>query len=183
VTSILLAEGARRILVVDRAGIVSTSRADLNGPKRRIAALTNPDETEGDIADVLAGADVLIGLSGGHISERAIAGMASRSVIFALANPTPEVHPTVAHRYASVVATGSSEFPNQINNVLAFPGLFRGALDTAAHEITPTMKQAAIDALEGLVGMDRRPDYVIPDAFDPRVAPTVAACVARATLR
>jgi malate dehydrogenase (oxaloacetate-decarboxylating) len=178
----LLAEGARRLLVLDRAGIVSASRHDLNVSKQRIAKVTNAERIEGNVATALNGADVFIGLSGGQVPEPALAGMAPGAIIFALANPTPEVHPAVARRYATVVATGRSDFPNQINNVLAFPGVFRGALDAAAHDITPAMKRAAIDALEGLVGMDRRSDYIIPDAFDPRVAPTVASCVARANL-
>src|SRR5207244_4335892 len=108
-------------------------------------------QLHGDIADALRGADVLIGLSGGTIPEEAVAGMAPEGVIFALANPTPEVHPDIAGRYAAIVATGRSDFPNQINNVLAFPGVFRGALDAGATRITDGMKVAAATAIADIV--------------------------------
>jgi len=112
------------------------------------------------------------------VAESAIASMASNAIVFALSNPDPEVHPDVAGRHALVVATGRSDFANQINNSLAFPGVFRGALDTRASDITDGMKLAAADAIAALVGTDATPGYVIPAQFDPRVAPAVAAAVA-----
>jgi malate dehydrogenase (oxaloacetate-decarboxylating) len=138
----------------------------------------------GGVGEALRGADVLIGLSGGSIPEEAVAGMAPGAIVFALANPTPEVHPEVAGRYASVVATGRSDFPNQINNVLAFPGVFRGALDARATRVTEGMKLAAADAIAGVVVADGlRPDAIVPSALDPRVAPAVAEAVAAAAVR
>jgi malate dehydrogenase (oxaloacetate-decarboxylating) len=121
---------------------------------------------------------VFIGLSSGTVAESAVASMAPGAIVFALSNPDPEVHPDVAGRHALVVATGRSDFPNQINNSLAFPGVFRGALDTRASDITEPMKLAAADAIAALVGADAAPDYVIPGQFDERVAPAVAAAVA-----
>jgi malate dehydrogenase (oxaloacetate-decarboxylating) len=133
------------------------------------------------LVDALDGADVFLGVSGGTVPEEAVARMAPGAMIFALANPNPEVHPDIAQRYAAVVATGRSDFPNQINNVLAFPGIFRGALDVNASRITEGMKLAAAEALAALVSADDlRPDFVIPSPFDPRVAPAVAAAVAEA---
>jgi malate dehydrogenase (oxaloacetate-decarboxylating) len=121
---------------------------------------------------------VFIGLSSGTVAEDAIAAMAPGAIVFALSNPDPEVHPDVAARHARVVATGRSDFPNQINNSLAFPGVFRGALDVRATDITEGMKLAAADAIAGLVGEDALPDYVVPSQFDRRVAPAVAEAVA-----
>ncbi|MEE2048570.1 malic enzyme-like NAD(P)-binding protein, partial [Nocardiopsis tropica] len=114
----------------------------------------------------------------GEVPESVVATMADDAIIFAMANPKPEVHPDVARKYASVVATGRSDFPNQINNVLAFPGVFRGAFDARATDITESMKLAAAEALAGLVGDDLAADYVIPSPFDPRVVPAVSAAVA-----
>ncbi|MGH3390456.1 MAG: malic enzyme-like NAD(P)-binding protein, partial [Actinomadura sp.] len=128
--------------------------------------------------EALSGADVFIGLSGGTVGEDAIASMSEDAIVFALSNPTPEIHPEVARKHARVVATGRSDFPNQINNVLAFPGIFRGALDVRAHTITEGMKLAAAEALAAVVGEDRTVDYVIPSPFDERVAPAVIAAVA-----
>ena len=129
------------------------------------------------------GADVFIGVSGGVIPESVVATMAPEAVIFALANPNPEVHPDIAHRYARVVATGRSDYPNQINNVLAFPGIFRGVFDARATRISEEMKLAASRALADLVGEDLSESYVVPSPFDPRVAPAVAAAVAAAATR
>jgi malate dehydrogenase (oxaloacetate-decarboxylating) len=145
-------------------------------------AALNADQTgrSGTLTDVLDGADVYIGVSGGTVPEEDIARMAGESIIFALANPMPEVHPDVAHRYARIVATGRSDFPNQINNVLAFPGIFRGALDVHASAITEGMKIAAATALAGLVGDDLAEDLIVPSPFDPRVGPAVSAAVAGA---
>ena len=126
----------------------------------------------------MVGADVFIGVSGGTVPETAVAQMADDAVIFALANPNPEVHPDIAHRYAAVVATGRSDYPNQINNVLAFPGIFRGTFDARARRITEDMKLAAATALADLMARPARAVSVIPSPFDPRVAPAVAAAVA-----
>jgi malate dehydrogenase (oxaloacetate-decarboxylating) len=142
--------------------------------------VTNPRRVTGSIVDALRDADVLIGVSGGTIDEEALSGMAPGGAILALANPTPEVHPSVASRYAAVVATGRSDFPNQINNVLAFPGVFRGALDAGASTITDAMKLAAAQAIAAVVADSVTPDAIVPSALDPRVAPAVAAAVAEA---
>jgi malate dehydrogenase (oxaloacetate-decarboxylating) len=128
----------------------------------------------------MIGADVFIGLSAGKVAEEDVAKLAPNAMIFAMANPDPEIHPDVARRYARVVATGRSDFPNQINNVLAFPGVFRGALDVRASAITENMKLAAASALCDVVGADVSEDYVVPSVFDPRVGPAVAAAVAQA---
>jgi malate dehydrogenase (oxaloacetate-decarboxylating) len=185
VTKMLVAGGVNPDLVAvcDSRGIIHSGRTELTGAKLELAQLTNAAGRSGDIADALRGADVLIGLSGGSIEEAAVAGMAPGAIIFALANPTPEVHPEVASRYAAVVATGRSDFPNQINNVLAFPGVFRGALDARATRVTEGMKLAAADAIASVVGDALRPDAIVPSALDPRVAPAVAAAVAAAAVR
>jgi malate dehydrogenase (oxaloacetate-decarboxylating) len=181
VARMLLAGGASDVVVVDSRGVLNIDRDDLNPEKRALAAVTNPRLLSGGIADALRRADVLIGVSGGTIAESALAGMTPGGAIFALANPTPEVHPAVASRYASVVATGRSDFPNQINNVLAFPGVFRGALDARATHITEAMKIAAADAIASVVAESVTADAIVPSPLDPRVAPAVAAAVASAT--
>jgi malate dehydrogenase (oxaloacetate-decarboxylating) len=181
VTRMLQAAGATDIVVADSRGVLDPARSDLNPFKAEISATTNPRRVSGDLECALRDADVFIGVSGGCVSSAAIARMASDAIVFALANPVPEIHPEVASRHARVVATGRSDFPNQINNVLAFPGVFRGAFDAAAHRITEAMKLAAADALAGLVADSLREDYVIPSPFDPRVAPAVAEAVARAS--
>ncbi len=178
VTKMMLAAGARNIAVVDRGGIISPARTDLNAVKLRLAEQTNTRGESGELASALAGADVFIGVSGGTVEESAIASMAAEAIIFALANPDPEVQLDVAHRHARVVATGRSDHPNQINNVLAFPGIFRGTFDARARRITEDMKLAAAVALADLVADDLHPARVIPSPFDPRVAPAVAAAVA-----
>jgi malate dehydrogenase (oxaloacetate-decarboxylating) len=177
VTRMLLAAGVGDIVVCDSRGVVHSGRPDLNPIKRELAAETNRFGRTGDIAAALTGADVLVGVSGGQIPEAAVAGMRPGGVIFALANPHPEVHPEVARRYAAVVATGRSDFPNQINNVLAFPGVFRGALDARADRITEEMKLAAARAIADCVVDDLRPDQIVPSPLDSRVAPAVAAAV------
>jgi malate dehydrogenase (oxaloacetate-decarboxylating) len=179
VTKMLLAAGIGDIAVADSKGIVHSGRADLTPVKQELAELTNRSGLAGSFDDALAGADVLIGLSAGKVPESAVATMAPGGLIFAMANPDPEVDPKVAARYAAVVATGRSDYPNQINNVLAFPGIFRGALDVRARKITEGMKLAAADALAALVADDLRPDQVIPSPFDVRVGPAVAEAVAR----
>ncbi|HZN19551.1 MAG TPA: NADP-dependent malic enzyme [Micromonosporaceae bacterium] len=182
VTRMLVAGGVNgaELVVCDSRGTIHDGRADLTPTKAELAALTNGRRVTGSVADALVGADVLIGVSGGLIGEEAVAAMAPGGVVFALANPTPEVHPTVAARHAAVVATGRSDFPNQINNVLAFPGVFRGALDAGATRITEGMKVAAADAIAAVVADELRPDAIVPSALDPRVAPAVAAAVAAA---
>ncbi len=180
-TRILLAAGVTDIAVTDRRGVLHSGRGDLTPVKAALARDT-ADLTgrTGALADVLAGADVFVGVSGGTVPEEVVALMAPDSIIFGMANPTPEVLPEVAHRHARVVATGRSDFPNQINNVLAFPGIFRGAFDVRATAITEGMKLAAATALAVLVGEDLSESYVIPSPFDARVAPAVASAVAEA---
>ncbi|ATL72295.1 NAD-dependent malic enzyme [Nocardia terpenica] len=179
-TNILLAAGVRDIVVLDSKGIVSTDRADLNAVKAELAQRTNPRGLTGGAAEAMAGADVFLGLSAGTIAEPLIAAMAPQSIVFAMSNPDPEIHPEVAHRYAAIVATGRSDFPNQINNVLAFPGVFKGALDAGARRITEGMKIAAAEAILSVVGNDLAADRIVPSPLDPRVAPAVAEAVAAA---
>ncbi|MGN9839190.1 NAD(P)-dependent malic enzyme [Nonomuraea sp. H19] len=178
VTRILLEAGIGDIAVSDSKGMIYKGREGLNPVKQALARDTNRAGRTGSTEDALAGADVFVGLSGSTVSEQAIASMAADAIVFALSNPTPEVHPEAAARHAAVVATGRSDFPNQINNVLAFPGVFRGALDVRASSITENMKVAAANALAGVVGDALAPTYVIPSPFDDRVAPAVTAAVA-----
>ncbi|WP_436975805.1 NAD(P)-dependent malic enzyme [Nonomuraea angiospora] len=178
VSRILLEAGIGDIAVADSKGMIYAGREGLNPVKEALARDTNRAGHNGSTEDALAGADVFVGLSGSTVSEAAIASMAPDAIVFALSNPTPEVHPEAAARHAKVVATGRSDFPNQINNVLAFPGVFRGALDVRASAITENMKVAAANALAGVVGDDLSPTYVIPSPFDERVAPAVTAAVA-----
>ncbi|WUD29876.1 NAD-dependent malic enzyme [Lentzea sp. NBC_00516] len=178
IAKILIAAGAGDITLLDSRGIVRTGRAGLNPVKEQIAAVTNKSNLDGGIDVALRGADVFIGVSSSKVSEDLIASMASDSIVFALSNPDPEVHPEVAARHAAIVATGRSDFPNQINNVLAFPGIFRGALDSGARRITEGMKLAAADAILAVAKDDLGPDRIVPSALDPRVGPEVAAAVA-----
>jgi malate dehydrogenase (oxaloacetate-decarboxylating) len=180
VSKILLAGGVRDIVVTDRRGVLHSGRDDLNSSKQALAAITaDVSGRTGTLADVMVGADVFIGLSGGTVPEEVVATMAADAIVFGLANPTPEVLPEVAHRHARVVATGRSDFPNQINNVLAFPGIFRGALDVRARAITEEMKMAAARGIASIVPEDElREDYIIPSVFNRDVAPAVAAAVA-----
>ncbi|MFJ9425651.1 NADP-dependent malic enzyme [Streptomyces sp. NPDC101249] len=180
IARMLVEAGIGDVAVADRKGVVSADRADLTPVKREVAEFTNKAGLTGTLEDALAGADVFIGVSGGTVAESAVASMAEGAFVFAMANPNPEVHPEVAHKYAAVVATGRSDFPNQINNVLAFPGIFAGALQVRASRITEGMKIAAAEALAGVVGDDLAADYVIPSPFDERVAPAVTAAVAAA---
>jgi malate dehydrogenase (oxaloacetate-decarboxylating) len=184
VARILLEAGIKDLAVVDRRGVLNSERGDLTPVKKALAVDTADNfGRSGSLADILDAADVFIGVSGGTVPEEYIATMADNAIIFGLANPTPEVHPDVAHRHARVVATGRSDFPNQINNVLAFPGIFRGAFDVRATAITESMKVAAADALADLVGDALAEDMIIPDPFDPRVGPAVAAAVSAAARR
>ncbi|MDQ0598984.1 malate dehydrogenase (oxaloacetate-decarboxylating) [Streptomyces canus] len=180
IAKILVDAGIGDVAVADRKGVVSADRDDLTPVKRELAGFTNKAGLTGSLEAALAGADVFIGVSGGTVAEEAVASMAEGAFVFAMANPNPEVHPDVAHKYAAVVATGRSDFPNQINNVLAFPGIFAGALQVRASRITEGMKIAAAEALAAVVGDDLAADYVIPSPFDERVAPAVTAAVAAA---
>ncbi|MFI7548192.1 NADP-dependent malic enzyme [Micromonospora sediminimaris] len=185
VTRMLVAGGVdpERVVVCDSQGIICRQRTGLTGTKAELAELTNADGRQGDVAEALRDADVLIGVSGGRIPEHAVAGMAPGGIVFALANPTPEVDPEVAARHVAVVATGRSDYPNQINNVLAFPGVFRGALDARATRITDAMKVAAADAIASVVAETLTPEAIVPSPLDPRVAPAVADAVAEAARR
>ncbi len=176
--NILLEAGLSDITVVDSKGIVHAGRDDLNSVKAELVTRTNPRGLTGGVAEALAGADVFLGVSAGKVPEEAIASMAPDSIVFACSNPDPEIHPEVAKRYAAIVATGRSDFPNQINNVLAFPGVFRGALDAGARRITEKMKVAAAEAIFSVVGDDLAADHIVPSPLDPRVGPAVAAAVA-----
>ncbi len=184
VARILLEAGIKDLAVTDRKGVLNSVRGDLT-PVKRALAVDTADQVgrSGSLADVLAGADVYIGVSGGTVPEELVASMADDAIVFGLANPTPEVHPDIARRHARVVATGRSDFPNQINNVLAFPGIFRGAFDVHATAITEGMKLAAAMALAELVGDALTDQMIIPSPFDSRVGPAVASAVAEAARR
>jgi malate dehydrogenase (oxaloacetate-decarboxylating) len=178
--NILLNKGISDVVVLDSQGIVHSGRDNLNSFKAELAGRTNPRKLTGGVAEALQGADVFLGVSAGIVPEELIATMAPNSIVFALSNPDPEIHPDAARKYAAVVATGRSDFPNQINNVLAFPGVFRGALDAGARRITEKMKVAAAEAIFSVVGDDLAVDHIVPSALDPRVGPAVAAAVAAA---
>ncbi len=178
--NILLAAGITDMTVLDSLGILHQHRDDLTPVKLDLAQRTNPDGLSGGMVEALKGADMFLGLSGGIVPEELIATMAPDGIVFALSNPDPEIHPKIAAKHAAVVATGRSDFPNQINNVLAFPGVFRGALDAGARRITEKMKVAAAEAIFGVVGDDLAPDRIVPSPLDPRVGPAVAEAVAAA---
>ncbi|SKB09188.1 NAD(P)-dependent malic enzyme [Aeromicrobium choanae] len=178
ITKILRSAGVRKISVVDRTGVITPARDDLNEVKQFLAEETADWARPGSVADALDGADVFVGVSGGTVPEEAVARMAPDAIIFALANPNPEVHPDVANRHARIVATGRSDFPNQLNNVLVFPGIFRGALDVRATTISESMKLAAARAIADLVDDDELTEtHIIPSPFDPRVSQAVARAV------
>ena len=180
-TNILLAVGISDITVVDSRGVLHTGRDDLNPFKAELAQRTNPAGQTGGLIEAIRGADVFLGVSAGVVPEEVIATMAPDGIVFALSNPDPEIHPDLAARHAAVVATGRSDFPNQINNVLAFPGVFRGALDAGARRITQAMKLAAAEAIFSVVGDDLAVDRIVPSPLDPRVGPAVAEAVAAAS--
>jgi malate dehydrogenase (oxaloacetate-decarboxylating) len=183
VSRMVLEAGIGDLAVADSKGIVHLEREDLNDEKRAFAAISNRNGMTGSIEAALKGADVFLGLSSGKASVDAIRSMAPDAIVFAMANPDPEVHPDDAKLAgAKVIATGRSDFPNQINNVLAFPGVFKGAMEVRATCVTEGMKQAAAVALAAVVD-DLTPEHIIPSAFDPRVAPAVAAAVAEAARR
>jgi malate dehydrogenase (oxaloacetate-decarboxylating) len=181
-TKILLASGVENVIGVDRHGALWRGNPALAGVKAEYAEITNPEGERGSADEVLAGADVFIGLSApGAVTAAGIAGMADDAIVFAMANPTPEVLPEEIEGLAAVVATGRSDYPNQINNVLAFPGIFRGALDARAIDITEAMKVAAAEAIAGVIPLDQlSTDYIVPSVFNRDVAPRVAAAVAAA---
>jgi malate dehydrogenase (oxaloacetate-decarboxylating) len=183
IVKILQAEGASDIVVADRAGILYEGRDRLDESKRWVAEHTNAARLKGSLLDAIAGADVLIGVSSADLLKpEDIRTMAQDAIVFALANPDPEVDPAGARLHAAVVATGRSDEPNQINNVLAFPGVFRGALDAGAHTISEAMKVAAARAIAGCVADDElRPEYIVPSVFDRNVSPAVARAVQGAT--
>jgi malate dehydrogenase (oxaloacetate-decarboxylating) len=178
--NILLSVGISDITVLDSRGILHAGREDLSSVKAELAERTNPEGLAGGMIEALKGADMFLGVSGGVVPEELIATMARDGIVFALSNPDPEVHPESAAKHAAVVATGRSDFPNQINNVLAFPGVFRGALDAGARRITEKMKLAAAEAIFSVVGDDLALDRIVPSPLDPRVAPAVARAVAAA---
>jgi malate dehydrogenase (oxaloacetate-decarboxylating) len=178
--NILFSAGISHITVLDSRGILHPDRDELTSIKADLARRTNPHGLTGGMVEALKGADVFLGVSAGVVPEELIASMAPGGIVFALSNPDPEVHPDVAARHAVVVATGRSDFPNQINNVLAFPGVFRGALDAGARRITEKMKVAAARAIASIVADDLAPDRIVPSPLDPRVGPAVAAAVAAA---
>jgi malate dehydrogenase (oxaloacetate-decarboxylating) len=179
IVTLLLAAGAQHILVWDREGILAPADPRLNDAKRKLAEQTNPAGVSGDLHDALRGADVFIGVSAPNVLDAAwIKDMARDPVVFALANPDPEVDVDAALQLAAVVATGRSDYPNQINNVLVFPGMFRGLLDAAATDVTRTMMLSAADALARCVSDEQlNPTYVVPSVFDPAVPKAVAAAV------
>ncbi len=182
---LLWSMGLRRAVLCDIRGIVCPGRPDLEGDPAlaQLADMTRPEVTQGGLAAALKGADVFIGVSApGIVTQDMVRSMADKPILFPMANPTPEIMPDLAKEAgAAVVGTGRSDFPNQINNVLAFPGVFRGALDVRASDINEEMKQAAVRALAELVGEgELSPDYIIPAAFDERVCPAVAKAVAEA---
>jgi malate dehydrogenase (oxaloacetate-decarboxylating) len=178
--NILMSVGISHITVLDSRGILHPGREDLTPVKADLARRTNPAGLTGGMVEALKGADAFLGVSAGVVPEELVATMAPDGIVFALSNPDPEVHPDAAARHAAVVATGRSDFPNQINNVLAFPGVFRGALDAGARKITEKMKVAAAEAIVSVVADDLAPDRIVPSPLDPRVAPAVAAAVAAA---
>nr|WP_277605379.1 NADP-dependent malic enzyme [Glycomyces sp. L485] len=177
ITAILRSAGVDDIIVCDSTGVIHPGRERLGPVKEELAKNTNRFGRTGGLAEALDGADVLIGVSGGRVPESALASMADDAIVFALANPRPEVDPAVAAEHAAIVATGRSDYPNQINNVLAFPGIFRGALDAGARAITEEMKLAAAEAIADCVSDDLAADHIVPSALDPKVAPAVAEAV------
>lgn len=183
IVKLLLSAGFKDITMCDRQGAIYEGREGLNWIKEEMAQVTNSENKKGSLADMMAGADVFIGVSApGTVTVQMVKSMNKDAIIFACANPTPEIFPEDARKGgAKVIATGRSDFPNQINNVLAFPGIFRGTFDVRAKDINEEMKMAAAEALAGLISAEElTADYIIPKAFDPRVGKAVAAAVAEA---
>ena len=183
ITKLLISRGLKNVILCDRKGAIYEGREGLNAAKEEMAKIKNPEKKAGSLADVIVGADVFIGVSApGVLTADMVATMAKDPVVFACANPVPEILPDEAKKAGvAVMATGRSDFPNQVNNVLAFPGIFRGALDVRASDINDEMKIAAANAIAGIVSdAELNPDYILPDAFDARVGKAVAAAVAQA---
>lgn len=183
ITKLLLGYGIKDVIMCDRKGTIYEGRDGLNPAKEAIAKVTNPRRIAGTLADAVNGADIFIGVSApGMLTKEMVQTMADDAIVIACANPTPEIFPDEAREGgARIICTGRSDFPNQINNVLAFPGIFRGAFDVRASQITEEMKIAAANALAGIIPDDElREDYIIPEAFDPRVPEAVAKAVAQA---
>ena len=183
ITKLLISRGLKNVILCDRKGAIYEGREGLNSAKEEMAKITNPEKKAGSLADVIVGADVFIGVSApGVLTADMVATMAKDPVVFACANPVPEILPDEAKKAGvAVMATGRSDFPNQVNNVLAFPGIFRGALDVRASDINDEMKIAAANAIAGIVSdAELNPDYILPDAFDTRVGKAVASAVAQA---
>lgn len=183
IIKLLVSLGLKHVIMCDRRGAIYQGREGLNPVKEEMATITNLEKRKGSLEEMLKGADVFIGVSApGTVTKEMVASMADKPILFPMANPTPEIMPDQAlEAGAAVVGTGRSDFPNQINNVLAFPGIFRGALDVRAKDINDEMKLAAAYAIAGLVSEgELRADYIIPNAFDPRVAPAVAKAVSKA---
>lgn len=186
IIKLLVSVGAKNVVMTDRRGAIYKGRADLNPAKQEIAEKTNPAGERGGLKDVINGADVFIGVSApGVLTPEMVRSMAENAIVFACANPTPEIFPDEAKKAgAAVVSTGRSDYPNQINNVLAFPGIFRGALDARASEINDEMKIAAANAIAGLVSDEELCcDNILPQAFDPRVGKVVAEAVKSAAVK
>ena len=180
IAKLLLSYGFAHLTLVDRCGIISSRVEGINDAQRAMLATTNLEDVDGTLADAMRGADIVIGVSApGVISQEMVASMADDAIVFAMANPVPEIYPDEAKAAgARVVGTGRSDFPNQVNNVIAFPGIFRGALEARAERITEPMKLAAARALASLVSDEElSEDFIMPDPFDPRVAECVAAAV------
>ena len=186
ISKLLLSSGVKHLTICDRKGAIYEGREGLNWIKEEMAKITNLEKKPGSLADAMVGADVFIGVSApGLVTKEMVASMNKDAIVFACANPTPEIFPDEAKEAgAAVIATGRSDFPNQINNVLAFPGIFRGTFDVHASDINDEMKIAAAHALAELVSDEElSADYIIPAAFDERVAPAVAKAVAEAAIR
>ena len=186
IIKLLISMGLKHVVMTDRQGAIYEGRDGLNPIKEEMAKITNQDHEKGTLADVIKGADVFIGVSApGTLTKEMVSTMAKDPIIFACANPTPEIFPDEAKAGgAAVVSTGRSDFPNQVNNVLAFPGIFRGALDVRASEINAEMKVAAAYAIAGIVSDEElNADYILPAAFDPRVKDAVAKAVAEAAVK
>ncbi len=186
IIKLLCSMGLKKVIMCDRQGAIYEGREGLNPEKIEMARITNADKEKGTLADVIKGADVFIGVSApGTVTKEMVATMAKDPILFPMANPVPEITPDEAKAGgAAVVGTGRSDYPNQINNVLAFPGIFRGALDVRARDINDEMKVAASYAIAGLVSDgELNPEYIIPNAFDPRVGEAVAKAVREAAIK
>jgi malate dehydrogenase (oxaloacetate-decarboxylating) len=186
IVKLLLSAGFKNVIMTDRTGAIYAGRDGLNWIKEEMAQVTNLDKVSGKLADVIVGADVFIGVSApGTLTTEMVKTMNKDAIVFACANPTPEIFPEDAKAGgARVISTGRSDYPNQVNNVLAFPGIFRGTFDVRASDINEEMKMAAAMAIAGLISDEElNEDYIIPAAFDPRVGPAVAKAVAEAAVR